>query len=117
EMRERISGSLYSSYSFLLISLMASIEAFRKSRPIPSGSLMNNTGSPSDLHCTPWYTDGKNPLPHTLLPASGNFPPDVSTTKPGRFWFSVPNPYVTQAPILGLPSRCDPVCISNCAGA
>src|SRR5215467_504282 len=105
EIRERISGSLYSWYSFSLISLIASIDALRRSRSIPSGSLINKTGSPSDLHCTPWYTDGKNPLPHTLLPASGNFPPDVSTTKPGKFWFSVPNPYVTHEPMLGLPNR------------
>jgi len=28
---------------------------------------------------------GKNPLPQALLPASGSLPPEVSTTKPGRF--------------------------------
>src|SRR6185369_3013124 len=107
-MRERISGSLYSSYSFLLISFIASIEALRRSRSMPSGSLINKTGSPSDRHCTPWYTDGKNPLPQTLLPASGNFPPEVNTTKPGRFSFSVPKPYVTHEPRLGRPSRGEP---------
>jgi hypothetical protein len=56
----------------------------------PSGSLINNTGSPSPLHCTPWYTLGKKPLPHTLLPHRV-IAADVNTTKPGKFLFSEPS--------------------------
>src|SRR5690242_10661737 len=82
-MRDCISGSLHSLYSSWFILSIASIDAFRKSLSIPSGSFINKTGSPSLLHCTPWYTEGRKPLPHTLLPASGNFPPEVNTTNPG----------------------------------
>ena len=35
-------------------SLMASIDALRRSRLMPSGLLMKSTGSPSLRHCTPW---------------------------------------------------------------
>ena len=36
--------------------------------------------------------------------------------KPGRFWFSVPIPYVTHDPTQGNPIRAIPVFIWNCAG-
>src|ERR1051325_9295497 len=52
-----------------------------------------------------------------LFPASGFLPPDVSTTNPGRLLFSLPNPYVTQEPMLGRPNLGLPVCSNNCAGA
>src|SRR5690606_11861840 len=93
--------------------LIASITFFFKPLSTPFGSWMYRTGSPLDLHCTPWYTDGKNPLPQTLLPASGVLPPEVSTTNPGRLLFSEPRPYVTHDPRLGLPSLALPVCINN----
>src|SRR5690606_6326812 len=97
-------------------SLIAWMAWYRISRSIPSGSVIYSTGSPLERHCTPWYTEGRKPLPHTLLPASGVLPPEVSTTKPGRLLFSEPSPYVTHEPILGLPNRGWPVCTNNWAG-
>ena len=39
------------------------------------------------------------------------------TMKPGRFWFSLPSPYVTQEPTLGRISRASPQFISMSDGS
>ena len=78
---------------------------------------MNNTGSPADLHCTPWYTEGRNPLPQADFPASGFLPPEARTINPGKFSFSDPKPYETHEPKEGRPNLAEPVCMSNWAGA
>ena len=78
------------------------IEAFLRSRLTPLGSLMN---IPDRLRCGiahPGKLKVKIHCPKhfyriRIISSAG------STTKPGRFWFSVPNPYVTQLPMLGLP--------------
>src|SRR5437868_7948245 len=41
--------------------------------------------------------------------------PLLRTTKPGRFWHSLPSPYVIHAPMLGLPCIPFPLCIKKCA--
>ena len=48
----------------------------------------------------------------------GNPRPSVSyiATNAGRFWFSVPSPYVTHDPTHGKPIRLIPVLISKSAG-
>ena len=42
-----------------------------------------------------------------LMPPWGMPPPPV-TTKPGKLLFSLPRPYVTQAPMLGKPANGSP---------
>ena len=54
-----------------------------------------------------WCTEGRNPLPIMLMPPWGIPPPPV-TTKPGKLLFSLPRPYVTQAPMLGKPANGSP---------
>src|SRR3954464_8379696 len=52
-----------------------------------------------------------NPAPQLRGPLNGDALVSVSTTKAGRFWFSVPSPYVTHAPSDGRPARTEPVFI------
>ena len=59
---------------------------------MPAGSEAYSTGSPFERHCTPWKTEGRNPLPKLFLPPLGCTPLEMSTTKPGRSSFSVPSP-------------------------
>ena len=59
---------------------------------MPLGSDTYSTGSPCERHWTPWYTDGRKPLPNEFLPPLGCTPLEISTTKPGRFSFSDPSP-------------------------
>ena len=95
---------------------MASRLNRRMDRSMPAGS----TRRGQDL---PWICTGlrkmlgKNRFPKRLLPALGLVPPEMRTTKPGRSWFSLPNPYVTHEPIEGRPMRGEPVYKSICAGA
>jgi hypothetical protein len=44
-------------------------------------------------------------------------PPGHITTKPGRFWFSVPSPYVIHEPTLGRICRASPQFISRSDGS
>ena len=59
---------------------------------------------------TPWYSEGRNPLPHsrsyTWLPPRL----ETMTTKVGRSWFMLPRPYDSHAPTLGRPANWLPVC-------
>ena len=59
---------------------------------------------------------GKKPLPQSDVPPSGPFGPESKTTKPGKFWLSLPRPYVSQAPMLGRPMNGEPVLRKICAG-
>ena len=49
--------------------------------------------------CVPWKMPGRKLLLQSWGPTTGL--PGQSTTKPGRFWFSVPRPKVSQEPRLG----------------
>ena len=51
-----------------------------------------------------------------LRPWIGN-PPGHMATKPGRFWFSLPSPYVSQLPMLGRGSRASPQFINSSDGS
>src|SRR5436305_14075389 len=51
------------------------------------------------------------PAPQLRGPLIGVAAVSVRTTKAGRFWFSVPSPYVTHAPSDGRPARTEPVFI------
>src|SRR2546427_12502499 len=63
---------------------------------------------------TPWWKEGRNAEDHRRGPAYGS--PGHKARKPGRFWFSVPKPYVTQDPMAGrAPTMC-PQVISSIAG-
>ena len=44
------------------------------------------------------------PLHQLEFPPLGPFLPELNTTNPGRFWDSLPNPYVAHAPMLGRPN-------------
>ena len=61
-----------------------------------------------------WYIFGKKPGDQIGLPPRGMWP--CKTTKPGKFWFCVPSPYVTHEPTAGRPCRNMPEFISNMAG-
>ena len=115
--RVSVSGCPSSSACIAFRSCRASRLVRRIERSIPAGSETYSTGSPFDRHCTPWYTDGRNPLPHAPWPALGCTPLEISTTNPGRSWFSDPSPYVTHEPSDGRPVRGEPVNSSNSAGA
>ncbi len=84
---------------------------------MPAGSERKSTGSPEDRSCTPWWIVGKKALPQSEAPPSGAAVPDTKTTKLGRSRFSVPSPYDSHEPMLGRPSRAEPVWTNNCAGA
>jgi len=49
------------------------------------------TGWAAGRKTDPWYAAGRNPLPKFSRPPGGISPP-FRTTKPGRFWFSLPSP-------------------------
>src|SRR5688500_10037904 len=51
------------------------------------------------------------PAPQLRGPLMGEVFESVRTQKAGRFWFSVPRPYVTHAPSDGRPARTEPVFI------
>src|ERR687895_2828897 len=51
------------------------------------------------------------PAPQLRGPLMGEVFESVRTQKAGRFWFSVPSPYVTHAPSDGRPARTEPVFI------
>ena len=38
------------------------------------------------------YREGRQPVDQRALPPVGSVPPLMRTTKPGRFWFSLPRP-------------------------
>ena len=59
----------------------------------------------------PWYAAGRNAAPYCRAPSISG--PGPIAMKPGRFWFSVPRPYVTQAPRLGRVATRSPVFISR----
>src|SRR6185437_16033490 len=67
-------------------------------------------GAPSLRKGVPWKVAGSQALPQFLGPPTGS-PASFITTNAGRSWFSVPRPYVTQAPRLGRPARMLPVFI------
>jgi hypothetical protein len=98
-----VSASPISSYVRLLIDSIVATILRRVSASIPGGLERYKTGSPSDRHCTPWNTEGKNPVPHAAFPALGKRPPEIKTTNPGRFSLSVPRPYVTHEPSEAYP--------------
>src|SRR3712207_934959 len=52
-----------------------------------------------------------NPAPQLRGPLTGCSFVSVSTQNAGRFWFSVPSPYVTHAPSDGRPASTEPVFI------
>src|SRR3954470_21871810 len=52
-----------------------------------------------------------NPAPQLRGPLTGLEFESEKTTNAGRFWFSVPSPYVAHAPSDGRPARIDPVFI------
>src|SRR5437016_1999339 len=45
------------------------------------------------------------------------YPPGHIAMKPGRFWFTVPRPYVSHEPMLGRTSRASPQFISSSDGS
>src|SRR5881394_3479171 len=51
------------------------------------------------------------PAPQLRGPLNGCAGLSVMTTKAGRFWLSVPRPYVVHAPSDGRPARTEPVFI------
>ncbi len=57
----------------------------------------------------PWYTLGKNPADHRLVPAPP-VGPETNTTYAGSSSLSEPRPYVSHEPKLGRPPRPKPVC-------
>ena len=76
--------------------VLVELQASMKADPCPAGLFIsttsgqlrrshckerrNRTGSPWERSWTPWYTEGRKPLPHTLLPALGADWPETSTT-------------------------------------
>src|SRR5579871_470211 len=83
----------------------------------PAGLLRNRTGSPPERNSVPAFDDGKKPLPQHEFPPLGPLLPLLKTTNPGKSFDSLPSPYVTQAPVLGLPNCWLPVSMKICAGA
>src|SRR5437763_1595795 len=61
---------------------------------------------------------GRKPAPQFWAWPLGRPRPSVSyiVTNAGRFWLSLPRPYVTQAPTQGKPIRLMPALIWNSAG-
>ena len=59
---------------------------------------------------------GKKPLDQSCEPAPPAGP-ESNTTYAGRFSFSLPKPYVVQAPREGRPPRPKPLCMNIWAGA
>src|SRR5919112_1321092 len=57
----------------------------------------------------PWYAAGRKLLLHSGAPWAGWA--GLMTTKPGKFWFSLPMPYVSHDPRLGRLNTCSPVFI------
>ena len=57
----------------------------------------------------PWCAAGRNAAPYWRPPSISG--PGPMAMKPGRFWFSVPRPYVTHAPRLGRVATRSPVFI------
>src|SRR3954468_555437 len=70
-------------------------------------------GAPCGFRAVPWQMLGKKPAPQFCAYPLGSPRPSVSymTTNAGRFWLSLPNPYVTQLPMHGKPMRVMPVLI------
>src|SRR6185295_7805540 len=64
----------------------------------------------------PWYTPGRNADCQLCVPPGG-IPPGRNEMNPGIFWFSVPSPYTTHDPRLGLAVRSEPVFIMTVATA
>ena len=61
----------------------------------PCGLVRYSTGSPVERRWTPWKRLGRNPLCHWRAAIGCDWPKrpvEVSTTKPGRFSFSLPRP-------------------------
>ena len=96
---------------------MESRESLCSLRSTPGGLERYSTGSPLVRNCTPWYIEGRKPLPQLVFPPLGPFCPELNTTNPGKSLDSLPSPYSVQAPKDGLPNCCVPVLIITCAGA
>ena len=93
----------------------------RVSRVKPGGSERFRTGSPTLRNFTPWWFEGKKPLPQSrsqsgCAPESDD-PRDTMTTNAGKSLFSVPSPYEIHAPMLGRPASCAPVVRNVVAGS
>src|SRR5262249_24114194 len=58
---------------------------------------------------------GRKLLPHSAGPTTGL--PGHSTTKPGRFWFSLPRPYKSHDPIAGRTGCVSPDVIMSSDGS
>src|SRR5436190_3300448 len=81
---------------------------------------MYATASPTELNRTPWSLLGSTPADHCRAAIGCICPPlpfETSTTKPGRFSVSAPNPYSTHEPTLGRPVWIDPLFMNVCAGS
>ena len=75
--------------------------------------LRSGTGSGPLVMRVPEYTPGRKSDDQIWLPAYGMS--GASTTKHGRFWFSVPSPYVTHDPTLGRLNVTEPVWMPSVA--
>ena len=93
-MRVTVSGSPTASARSSLRSRKASSDAAaRLRRPCRPGCETYRTGSPCERHCTPWIdATAESRCPRATCRRRDRSPPEISTTKPGRFWFSVPRP-------------------------
>src|SRR6266436_458436 len=114
-MRELISVSPVAAYRSRFNSLTRSRSARCSSGVTPAGLDKYRTGSPLRRNITPWYADGRNPLDHCADWLMFDLPV-LSTTKPGRFFDSLPSPYCTHAPIVGRPGSIWPASSNISAG-
>ena len=66
-----------------------------------SGPRRSRIGSPDGRNRVPEYAAEMNPLDQFGCPLIGPPRLSISTTYPGRFWFTVPRPYTAQLPSDG----------------
>src|SRR5437588_266219 len=94
--RVSISGSAYFSASKRFNLAMPSSIRRLVVGDTPGGFDKYSTGSPLARNFTPWYRDGRNPLPHKRENSGWSgfsaLACEISTTNAGKFWFSLPSP-------------------------
>src|SRR5467141_1668694 len=96
-MRDAISRSPVFCKCCSLRSRRASRSARCRSLETPGGLERYRIGSPELRRIVPWYAEGIKPLEKFDAPPLVPLP-ELRTTKPGKFFDSLPSPYTVQAP-------------------